>query len=80
MGVALVVAGVRGSRIDSAAGGEALQHLLVVGPETLRLDEGLVVEARADERTDELVRRADVEASDGQAFWAFTTMPELTRR
>jgi hypothetical protein len=62
MGVPLVVLAVAAASLDLPPGSEALQHLLVGGPQSLRLDKGLVVEARTDEPPDQLVGGPDVEA------------------
>ncbi len=60
VGVALLEAVLGWLVGDPPAGGEAAEHLLVGGPQPLRLDERLVVEAGAEEPSDELVGRLHV--------------------
>ena len=61
MCVTLIENLVRGADSGSlAAGSEGRKHLLVGGPQRLRLDESLVVEARAKESPDRLISAANV--------------------
>ena len=60
--IALVAVDVRGVPRDLTSVRETREHLLVGGPQPLRLDEGLVVEAGREEPPQDLVDRLDVVA------------------
>lgn len=65
--VALVIGPVLRRGLHPATGGEALEDLLIGGPEALRLDKCLVVKARTYETPDELIGSAYVVTKRGPA-------------